>query len=87
MYIIENNIDDKLIVKHQYKYSLGTTYKHNEKWKWRAGFALDKTAVQEEDVKITLPSSDRYWYSAGLNYTLSPSSNLDFALLKSKSAS
>lgn len=76
-------------MKHQdnFKYSIGATHHYNDKMKFRFGFALDKSAVKKEDATLLFPSSDRYWYTAGLNYKLNETSDLDFAIAYAKNKS
>ncbi|OAN13744.1 aromatic hydrocarbon degradation protein [Photobacterium jeanii] len=57
--------------------SLGGTYYLNNDWTLRAGYMYDKAATV--DIKsISIPDSDRQWFSAGVTYQLSKSSTIDF---------
>ncbi|OEE77895.1 outer membrane protein transport protein [Vibrio ordalii] len=66
------------------RWSLGSTYQLNSTWTLRAGFAFDE---QAGEATLSIPDSDRYWYSAGVSYVISDSLSIDagFALVKSKS--
>ncbi|MBC5852340.1 outer membrane protein transport protein [Vibrio metschnikovii] len=66
------------------RWSLGTTYRLNHDWTLRAGLAFDEQAGK---ATLSIPDSDRYWYSAGFTYTLSDAMTLDagFALVRSQS--
>lgn len=66
------------------RWSLGSTYQLNSTWTLRVGFAFDE---QAGEATLSIPDSDRYWYSAGVSYVISDSLSIDagFALVKSKS--
>ena len=68
------------------RWSVGGTYTINIEWTIRAGLAYDE---QAGEATLSIPDSDRYWYSAGLTYTVSENMTLDaaFALVQSKSGS
>lgn len=65
------------------RWSLGTTYRLNHDWTLRAGLAFNE---QADKATLSIPDSDRYWYSAGFTYTLNDAFTLDagFALVRSK---
>ncbi|WP_136800029.1 OmpP1/FadL family transporter [Desulfosediminicola ganghwensis] len=63
-----------------FKFSVGTTYQLNEAIMLRAGFAYDQPAADEEHRTITIPDSDRFWYSAGIGYAISTNSVIDLGL-------
>lgn len=58
----------------------------NQDWTLRAGFAYDEKAGKST---LSIPDSDRYWYSAGATYRYSPSLTFDAGLtyIASKSGS
>ncbi|MDA9556822.1 outer membrane protein transport protein [Vibrio sp.] len=58
-------------------YSIGTTMYLNEKWTLRAGYMYD-TSAQDELKSISVPDSDRQWFSSGFSYQLSKASSIDF---------
>jgi len=59
------------------RYSIGTTYTLNPEWTLRAGFAFDEQAGKST---LSIPDTDRYWYSAGATYAYSKSMSFDVAL-------
>lgn len=59
--------------------SVGANYKLDGAWTLKFGAAYDETPVQNPESRtVRLPDSDRYWFSAGAKYRLSPSGALDF---------
>lgn len=58
----------------------------SQNWTLRAGLAYDE---QAGEATLSIPDSDRMWYSAGLTYTVSENMTIDaaFALVQSKSGS
>ena len=58
-------------------YSLGGTYYLNSDWTLRAGYMYD-TSAQDELTSVSVPDSDRQWFSAGFTYHLDEKSNIDF---------
>jgi long-chain fatty acid transport protein len=58
-------------------YSIGGTYYLNNDWTLRAGYMYD-TSAQDELTSISVPDSDRNWFSAGFTYNLTAKSNIDF---------
>lgn len=57
--------------------SLGATYDINENWTVRAGIASDDGVVGEVS-SLSIPDSDRMWYSAGFTYNINQHSSIDF---------
>ncbi len=57
--------------------SFGATYDINENWTVRAGIANDQGVVGEVS-SLSIPDSDRIWYSAGFTYNINQNSSLDF---------
>lgn len=49
-------------------YALGVSKKLDNQWKLRLGVAYEKGAVGDEYRTPRIPDSNRYWYSAGLEY-------------------
>lgn len=49
-------------------YALGASYKYNDQWKFRVGFAVDQSAVGQEYRTPRIPDADRLWYSTGVEY-------------------
>lgn len=58
-------------------FSVGNTYYVNERWTLRSGYMYDQSA-QDEVTSISVPDSDRQWFSAGFTYHFSDSANIDF---------
>ncbi|RTZ16390.1 transporter [Vibrio aquaticus] len=58
-------------------YSIGGTYYMNSDWTLRAGYMHD-TSAQDEVTSISVPDSDRNWFSAGFTYHIDDASNVDF---------
>ncbi|MEI8655758.1 MULTISPECIES: outer membrane protein transport protein [Vibrio] len=58
-------------------YSLGGTYYLNRDWTLRAGYMYD-TSAQDSVTSISVPDSDRQWFSAGFTYAIDDASNVDF---------
>ncbi|PSU22827.1 outer membrane protein transport protein [Photobacterium kishitanii] len=60
-------------------YAVGGTYSLNEKWVLRAGYMYD-TSAQDQLTSISVPDSDRNWFSSGFSYHLNPRANIDFGI-------
>ncbi|MBO2561492.1 outer membrane protein transport protein [Shewanella algae] len=60
-------------------FSVGATYQVSDKWTVRAGFMHDKGVVDSLS-SISIPDSDRNWYTAGASYQLSPNSAIDMGV-------
>ncbi|MCG3747494.1 outer membrane protein transport protein [Vibrio cincinnatiensis] len=58
-------------------YSIGGTYYLNRDWTLRAGYMYD-TSAQDKITSISVPDSDRQWFSAGFTYQIDEKSNVDF---------
>ncbi|QIZ77237.1 outer membrane protein transport protein [Ferrimonas lipolytica] len=75
---------DSLLLKEEnfedaWRFGLGMTYKVSSEVALRAGIAYDETPVPENHRSISIPDSDRIWYSIGANYRMSDQSSIDFA--------
>ncbi|PSW18833.1 aromatic hydrocarbon degradation protein [Photobacterium sanctipauli] len=57
-------------------YALGGTYYLNNDWTLRAGYMYD-TSAQDKVTSISVPDSDRQWFSGGFTYHLDSKSNID----------
>ncbi|MCQ1059591.1 outer membrane protein transport protein [Photobacterium sp. ZSDE20] len=57
-------------------YAIGGTYYLNNDWTLRAGYMHD-TSAQDKVTSISVPDSDRNWFSAGFTYHLDSKSNID----------
>lgn len=60
-------------------FALGASYQIDNQWKLRLGVAYDQTAVKKADRTPRIPDTDRFWYSAGLNYQYSENLTFDVA--------
>ncbi|NNN43404.1 MULTISPECIES: outer membrane protein transport protein [unclassified Vibrio] len=58
-------------------YSIGGTYYLSRDWTLRTGYMYD-TSAQDKITSISVPDSDRQWFSAGFTYHLDEKSNVDF---------
>jgi long-chain fatty acid transport protein len=58
-------------------YSIGGTYYLNNDWTLRAGYMYD-TSAQDSLTSVSVPDSDRQWFSAGFTYHIDSESNVDF---------
>jgi long-chain fatty acid transport protein len=63
-----------------YRFALGATYSANSALTLRAGIAYDQSAAVEDNRSISIPDSDRLWYSAGATYQLTVSESIDFGV-------
>ncbi|MCW8331222.1 outer membrane protein transport protein [Photobacterium sp. SDRW27] len=57
--------------------SIGGTYYLNNDWTLRAGYMYDISATDELK-SISIPDSDRHWFSTGFTYHLNDKENIDF---------
>ncbi|MBV7298586.1 outer membrane protein transport protein [Enterovibrio paralichthyis] len=60
-------------------YSIGGTYYLNNDWTLRAGYMYD-TSAQDQKKSISVPDSDRQWFSAGFTYQATKNSTIDFGM-------
>ncbi|RJG40047.1 outer membrane protein transport protein [Motilimonas pumila] len=60
-------------------YAIGGTYYVNKDWTLRAGYMHD-TSAQDQITSISVPDSDRNWFSAGASYHFATSSTVDFGV-------
>ena len=58
-------------------FSIGGTYYLNDTWTLRSGYMYDQSA-QDEVTSVSVPDSDRQWFSAGFTYHFDEKSNVDF---------
>ena len=58
-------------------YSIGGTYYLDQSWELRAGYMYD-TSAQDQVTSISVPDSDRQWFSAGFSYHIDSKSTVDF---------
>ncbi|MDE1234014.1 outer membrane protein transport protein [Vibrio aestuarianus] len=58
-------------------YAIGGTYYLNNDWTVRAGYMYD-TSAQDSLTSVSVPDSDRQWFSAGFTYNIDSASDIDF---------
>lgn len=59
--------------------ALGVTYQYSSELTLRAGYAYDDGAVSIENRTISIPDTDRQWFTLGASYKLSNDASIDFA--------
>jgi long-chain fatty acid transport protein len=71
--------------KDTYHYSIGGTYYIDENWEARIGYMFDE-GVQDQLTSVSVPDSDRQWFSAGATYHFNQDQTVDlgFTYLTSK---
>ncbi|AYO19111.1 MULTISPECIES: outer membrane protein transport protein [Vibrio] len=57
-------------------YAIGGTYYMNSDWTLRTGYMYD-TSAQDQKTSVSVPDSDRQWFSAGATYHIDNASNVD----------
>lgn len=60
-----------------YHFALGGTYFLNNDWTLRAGYMYD-TSAQDKLTSVSVPDSDRQWFSTGVTYHLDSNASIDF---------
>ncbi|GAM57654.1 long-chain fatty acid transport protein [Vibrio ishigakensis] len=60
-----------------WRFAIGGTYYLSDAWTLRAGYMHD-TSAQDEVTSISVPDSDRNWFSGGFTYHFNEDQNLDF---------
>lgn len=64
-----------------WRIALGANYKLNDDWKLKFGIAYDQTPVRGPSTRlVSLPDSNRTWYSVGAQWKASDASVLDLGL-------
>lgn len=58
-------------------YAIGGTFYLNKTWTLRAGYMYD-TSAQDKVTSVSVPDSDRQWFSTGVTYQINDKSNVDF---------
>ncbi|CAK1780667.1 long-chain fatty acid transport protein [Vibrio crassostreae] len=58
-------------------YAIGGTYFLTDAWTLRAGYMYD-TAAQDKVTSVSVPDSDRQWFSAGFTYAFQQQHTVDF---------
>ncbi|MFQ2175994.1 outer membrane protein transport protein [Aeromonas veronii] len=62
------------------RYSIGGTWYINPAWEARVGFAYDNTPIEADYRSLSIPDSDRIWYSAGATYHINTDMSVDFGM-------
>ena len=70
----EENFSDAM------RYSIGTDYQYSDALLLRAGIAYDESPVDQSHLSISIPDTDRFWFSFGGNYAFSENSNVDLGV-------
>lgn len=72
--------------KNSWRVSAGATHQLDEQWTLRGGVAYDKSPVREAFRSISIPDSNRIWYSLGSTYAYNQKLSFDasFAFLDGK---
>ena len=60
--------------------AVGADYQYNEDLLLRAGVAFDQSPVSQEHLSISIPDTDRFWFSFGGNYAIDQNSNVDLGV-------
>ncbi|OZI79734.1 OmpP1/FadL family transporter [Bordetella genomosp. 2] len=61
-----------------WRVALGANYQFAPKWKWRFGVAWDQSPVHNpSDRPTSLPDTDRWWFSTGVQYQASKDTRID----------
>lgn len=66
--------------KDSMRYALGGTWYINPSWEARIGFAYDNSPIEPEYRSLSIPDSDRVWYSAGATYHIDQDMSVDFGM-------
>jgi len=61
-----------------WRLAIGTTYTLNPQWALRAGFAFDESPVDNNNRTISIPDTDRYWWTLGATYRATEDLSFDF---------
>lgn len=62
------------------RYALGGTWYVNPSWEARIGFAYDNSPIEPEYRSLSIPDSDRVWYSAGATYHIDQDMSVDLGM-------
>ncbi len=64
--------------RNTWRVALGANYQFSPQWKWRLGLAYDQSPVHEAaDRPTSLPDTNRWWFSTGVQYQATPSTTID----------
>ena len=59
------------------RFAVGGDYQLSESVKLRAGLAYDESPADQDHLSISIPDTDRTWYSFGAEYTMANQATLD----------
>lgn len=62
------------------RYAVGGDYQYNERLKLRAGIAYDESPADQHHMSISIPDTDRTWFSFGGEYQLTAKSSVDIGV-------
>lgn len=63
--------------KNVWRYAIGASYHYSSEITLRTGFALDNTPIPNDYRTMSIPDTDRHWYSFGATYNASKNLSLD----------
>ncbi len=62
------------------RYAIGGDYQLNEDLLLRAGVAFDESPADKNHMSISIPDTDRFWFSFGGNYAIDQHSDFDLGV-------
>jgi long-chain fatty acid transport protein len=62
------------------RFAIGGDYQLNEDLLLRAGIAYDESPADKNHMSISIPDTDRFWFSFGGNYSIDQHSNVDLGV-------
>ncbi len=71
LFLKEENFNDS------WRYAIAAAYQLSDGWTVRAGLALDESAVSAQHRSLSIPDTDRLWYSAGVTYQFDDQLSVD----------
>lgn len=61
-----------------WRYSVGLTFRQNDRWTWRTGIAFDETPIPSAELRTPrIPGEDRTWLAFGFNYKIDDAISVD----------
>jgi len=70
----EENFSDSM------RYAIGSDYQYSENLLLRAGVAFDESPADKNHMSISIPDTDRFWFSFGGNYAIDQHSDFDLGV-------
>lgn len=58
-------------------FAVGARYRLNDQWLLKAGFQYDQTPTVLPERSTRIPDGDRYWFTGGFTYSMTPQIDLD----------